>query len=176
MTPKTKVKERVVSKGIRKRLGREVMDATESVQMPLTALDIKTAQNKRRLYDVDDPDNFGECVLATCVSKIAGAEVLIFRNHAYIALPDEEYTRRYEVAPESMEIIRLNDEERFDEIPPNVTLKLLVPRRSTRLVTMRNRAKAKNHYKASRGARPQRGPADPYKGVFRNGVKSTDDD
>jgi hypothetical protein len=73
------MKKTVVSKGVRQRLGRPVVDATDSINMPLTATDITAAAKRRMGYDVDDPENFGECVLATCVEKAVGSEVLIMR-------------------------------------------------------------------------------------------------
>jgi hypothetical protein len=105
------------------------------------------------------------------VSKIAGAEVLIFRKHAYVALPDDEYTLRYEVSPNCAAIIKLNDEGRFNEIPQNVTMVLRPPTKSRRLVAMRANAKKNvDHYKTNTGR--TQAPSDPYSGIWRNGVNA----
>lgn len=163
---KTKKDERV---GVRPRLGRPVRDATEGLSMPLTARDISIAKRKRRRYSVDDPENFTTCALATCLSKISGARVEIHRRHAYVALPDEKFTRRYEVSGKSTEIIHLNDEDRFDEIPPNVTIELRAPSPRRRLGTQRANAKAKGQYKTTRGSGRKQRLVDPHRGIWRSG-------
>lgn len=155
--------------GKRLRLGRPVQDATESLSMPLTKRDISIAKRKRRRYAVDDPANFRSCALATCLSKIAGADVEIHRRHAYVALPDAEYTLRYEVSPKSTEIIHLNDEDRFDEIEPNVMIELRAPSPRRRLGVQRANAKAKDNYKTTRGSGRKQHGVDPYRGVWRSG-------
>lgn len=165
--PRAKKDERL---GVRPRLGRPVRDATEGLSMPLTARDIAAAKRKRRRYEIDDPKNFTTCALATCLSKIAGAQVEIHRRHAYVALPDEDFTRRYEVSGKSTEIIHLNDEDRFDEIPANVTIELRAPSPRRRLGVQRVNAKAHSNYKSTRGSgRKQRNVADPHRGVWRSG-------
>lgn len=155
--------------GVRTRLGRPVQDALEPLSMPLTKRDISIAKRKRRRYAVDDPANFQSCALATCLSKIAGADVEIHRRHAYVALPDEAFTRRYEVSPKSTEIVHLNDEDRFDEIPPNVMIELRAPSPRRRLGVQRANAKAKDNYKATRGSGRKQQGVDPYRGVWRSG-------
>lgn len=162
------VRGRVESKGVQKRLGRPVQDATEPLALPITPRDLKLAQKRRNGYDVDEPENFGECVLATCISKVSGAEVAIMRNHAYVALPDDPYTLRFEVSARSREFIRLNDLGRFDEIKPNSTMSLMPPGKARRLVVMRARFKTKGRGKTGTG--PKRGTFDPYQGVVRNGI------
>lgn len=137
--------------------------------MPLTKKDIAVAKRKRRKYQVDDPANFSTCALATCLSKIAGAQIEIHRKHAYVALPDEAYTLRYEVSPKSTEIIHLNDEDRFDEIPPNVTINLRPPSPRRRLGVQRANAKAKNNYRSTRGSGRKQSGVDPHRGVWRSG-------
>lgn len=169
------VRTRVQSEGVRKRLGRPVKDAPEALIMPLTAKDIARAAKKRAGYEVDEPDNFSECVLATCLSKVAGAEVLIMRKHAFVALPGDEFTLRYEVAPESTDLIHLNDEGRFDEIPANVLIKLRPPSPKRRLVAMRTaKKKTGAARKAVAGTGPRQRQSDPYLGVWRNGTRSAE--
>lgn len=168
------VTARVESAGVRKRFGRPVMDATQPIIMPLTGKDIARAAKKRAGYGVDDPDNFSECVLATCISKAAGADVLIMRRHAYVLLPGAKHTLRFEVDPETTELIHLNDEGRFSEIPPNVSVKLRPPAPRRRLVAMRANAKSKGQYRESRGTERKQRPVDPYKGVYRHGNRTVD--
>ena len=169
------VVERVESKGKRHRLDRPVIDATDAVMMPLTQLDIAKAKKKRHSYEIDQPENFGDCVLATCIQKVMGAEVMVTRNFAYVALTGEPHTRRYEVSARSREFIRLNDEKRFDEIPPNASMELIPPRPRYRLVAQRARVNAAgSRGKVGMGAK--KGPwPDPHKGVLRNGVHMFDD-
>jgi len=164
------VHTRVESTGVKQRFGRPVRDATDDLVMPLLKRDIERAAKRRLNYEVDEPENFRQCVLATCISKAAGAEVLIMRRHAYIALPGDEYALRYEVDPKSTDIIHLNDEGRFADIPANVFIRLRPPSPSRRLVKMRAKSHAYRHSPGDpvRTERKQR-QVDPFRGVWRNG-------
>ena len=169
------VRKSIESKGVRKRLGREVMDATSPIIMPLTKQDIERAIKARNGYDVDEPDNFRACAVAQLCSRSLGAEVLIARKHAYVALPDEEYTFRYEVDAATTEVIHMNDEHRLHEIPPNVSIVMRPPAPSCRLAAQRANAKKNNQYRETRGSARKQRPVDPYRGLWRNGQFATED-
>lgn len=163
-----------VSRGIRTRFGRPVVDADTAIMLHITKSDLRTAQAKRRNYDVDEPENFGECVLATCIAKSVGSQVCIMRKHAYVAMPDSKVTFRYELSDASCEFVRLNDEARFDEIPVNAAIKLKAPTLRRQLATMREAAKTNANYRATRGSGRKQTLTDPYRGVLRNGIYSAE--
>lgn len=156
------------SEGHRRRLNRLVRDSDDPITMPLPKADLARAARKRRSYGVDEPENFIECALAECVGKLSGAEVLVMRRYAFVALPDEKYTRRYQLDSRTRDIVKANDLDRLNEIPPNTTIRFLPPTPGRRL----NAQGGKRVSKKSRGilANPPRPHPDPYQGVIRNGV------
>lgn len=177
-TRSSRVRSRVESRGVRSRFGMPVMDATEPMHLPLLKRDILKAKRKYLAYDVNDPENFSECVLATCwTNKVRGAQVLIMRRHAYVLLPGASHVLRYEIAPQSTEWVHLNDEGRFDEIPENITVKFRPPSKSRRLAAQRANSKARGHYASSRGSGRKQRNTDGLariEGVWRHGTHARD--
>jgi hypothetical protein len=157
------------SRGVRNRLGRPVQDAERPINMFLTAKDIVQAQTKRAGYDVDDRENFTECALAECLSKIAGAEVLVMRRYAFVALPDEPYTLRYQMDTRTADVVKANDAHRLDMVQANTPVCFLPPTPGRRLIHQGGERVSKK----SRGILknpPRPSSPDPYRGVYRNGV------
>jgi len=157
------------SRGIRKRLGRPVQDADRPINMYLTANDITQAQSRRPAYDVDDRENFTECALAECLSKIAGAEVLVMRRYAFVALPDEPYTLRYQMDTKTADVVKANDARHLDQVEANTPVAFLPPTPGRRLSSQGGERVSKK----SRGILknpPRPGNPDPYRGIYRNGV------
>jgi hypothetical protein len=167
--------KRLPSNGIRYKLGRPVRDAVEGeeLSLPLVKLDIETARHTRRNYDVDGDANFTTCVIANCLGRAINAEALIMRRHAYVARDGEDTTLRYVVDRASTRYITLNDEDRFDEIPPNVTIKLVPPKGRQRLVSLRNRVRDRPS-EFGRHDLNKPGGLDPMRGVWRNGGAAPD--
>lgn len=162
-------KQQPPSRGIRKRLGRPVQDANKPINMFLTPDDITRAQSKRAAYDVDDRANFTECALAECLSKIAGAEVLVMRRYAFVALPGEQHTLRYQLDTKTADVVKANDADHLDQVEANTPVAFQPPTPGRRLV----RQGGERVSKKSRGILknpPRPANADPYRGVFRNGV------
>lgn len=164
-----RTKKQPPSRGIRKRLGRPVQDADKPINMILTAKDIAKAAAARGGYDVDAPENFTECALATCLGKMAGARVLVMRRYVYVALPGEKYTLRYQMDCETADVVKANDLSQLSTIVANTPVSFLPPSPGRRLVMQGGQRVSKK----SRGilANPPRPSAgDPYEGVYRNGV------
>jgi hypothetical protein len=157
------------SRGVRKRLGRPVQDADVPINMFLTAADIARARAKRSDYDVDEPDNFTECALASCLSKMAGADVLVMRRYAFVALPGEAYTLRYVMDTKTADVVKENDLGRLDEVQANTPVTFHAPTPGRRLATQGgHRVSKKSRNILDNPPRPSVG--DPYQGVYRNGV------
>jgi hypothetical protein len=152
----TRKKKAEPSRGVRLRLGR-------------TAADIARAKTKRRGYDVDEPENFTECALAECLGKMTGAEVLVMRRYAFVALPGEQYSWRYQLDTLTADIVKANDAQRLGEVHANAPVHFKPPTPGRRLSAQGGKRVSKK----SRGilANPPRPSAgDPYRGVYRNGV------
>jgi hypothetical protein len=167
----SKSKSEPDSQGVRRRLGYPVRDARlkEDLSLPLLRREIERAKKQRGEYDVDDPANFSACTLAICLGKAAGAEVQIGRRYAWVHLPGAKFTLRYQLSPETAEIVRMNDRGNFEDIPENVVVHLVPPTPGRRLAYERARPYRKSH--TSRGVRPNPPrPADPWRGVYRNAV------
>jgi hypothetical protein len=157
------------SRGVRSRLGRPVQDADDPISMYLTAADIARAKAKRGGYDVDEPENFTECALAECLGKMTGAEVLVMRRYAFVALPDEPYTLRYQLDAVTADVVKANDERRLGDVHANTPVNFKPPTPGRRLIAQGGERESKQ----SRGilANPPRpSEGDPYQGVYRNGV------
>jgi hypothetical protein len=164
-----KKKKPPLSEGIRTRLGRPVRDADDPIMMHLTAVDINRAKRKRRHYAVDEPDNFSGCALAECLQKMSGAEVLVMRRYAFVALPNADYTLRYQMDTKTRDIVKANDLDELGSVEPNVPVCFRPPTPGRRLITQGGPRVSKE----SRGIRPnapKHGPADPYRGIYRHGV------
>jgi hypothetical protein len=157
------------SRGVRKRLGRPVQDADMPISMYLTVNDIARAAGKRTNYDIDDPENFTGCALAECLAKMAGAEVLVMRRYAFVALPDEKYTLRFQMDAKTADVVKANDMHQLSKVHANTPVKFQPPTLGRRLDTQGGHRVSKQ----SRGilANPPRpSSGDPYKGIYRNGV------
>lgn len=163
------------SRGVRQRLGRQVEDADKELSMFLTSADIKRAEKKRRSYDVDDPENFTACALAECFGKIAGAQVMVMRRYAYVALPDSGVTLRYQLDRITAEVVQKNDLNEFGAINANTPVSFRPPTPGRRLITQGGpRVSKQSRGLLANPPRPARGRSyegvDPYQGVYRNGL------
>lgn len=153
----------------RKRLGRPVEDAVKPINMFLTSPDIARAAKKRRGYDVDEPENFTRCALAECLGKMAGAEVLVMRRYAFVALPNAKTTQRYQMDTPTQEVVKDNDLDQLSQIQPNTPVSFKPP-------TPGRRLNAQGGHRVSKKSRgilanpPHPHHGDPYEGVYRNGV------
>jgi hypothetical protein len=159
------------SRGVRKRLGRPVLDADTPINMFLTSRDIQQAKQKRRHYAVDEPQNFTECALATCLSKMEGAEVLVMRRYVYVAFPGDKDTLRFQMNAKTREIVHKNDLDQLGSVHANTPVSFLPP-------TLGRRLNVQGGYRVSKKSRgiltnpPKPAHGDPFQGVYRNGVHS----
>jgi hypothetical protein len=157
------------SRGVRLRLSHPVEDSDDAINMILTDEAKARAAQKRRHYEVDDPENFVACALAECLHQMSGADVLVMRRYVFVHFPGDDYTRRYQMDTKTAAIVKANDLDQLDTVQPNSPVTFRPPTPGRRL----NRQGGPRVSKQSRGilANPPRpGRGDPYKGQLRNGV------
>ena len=159
--------------GVRKRLGRPVRDAADDIQMVLTRAAVERAEKRRHKYEIDDPQNFTDCVMAECLAQMSGAEVLVARRYAWIAFPGEEFTRRYVMAAPTAGVVDLNDHHEYDKIPDNMLVTFHAPSPGRRLENLGRKRVSKQ----SRGILenpPKRAEPELYRGERRDGRHATE--
>ncbi len=152
-----------------KKFGLRVVEAKETLPIPLLQVDIVEAQ-KVKADDVNDRTNFLSCVIAQAVTRTAGAErVAIMRSKAYVAFPGDGVTRRYIIDQKSRAVLEAWD--RGEPVVEGVELRLLAPSKGNT-----RRAHTKRYLKRRNEGSPQAsGPhggrkrPDPLHGVVRNG-------
>jgi hypothetical protein len=148
-----------------------VQDADTPIRMHLTSADKARAAHRRRNYDIDEGDNFTGCALAECLSRMNGADVLVMRRFAFVALPDAKYTLRYQLDPETAAVVQANDIGELDRIAANAPISFMPPTPGRQLV----KQGGPRVDKKSRGILanpPQPGHPDPFQGIVRHGRRA----
>lgn len=149
--------------------GLTIVDAKESLTIPLLQVDVEKAQAVKG-DDVNARENFLACVIAQGATRVCGAErVAIMRQTAYVAYPGDKKALRYVIDDRSRAVLEAWD--RGEPVVEGVELRLRAPSKHRGLNTMRRASRSwrkANPGKARRTDRKQRTP-DPLHNVVRNG-------
>jgi hypothetical protein len=152
-----------------KMFGLKVVEAKETLTIPLLQVDIGEAQ-KVKPTDVNDKGNFLSCVIAQAVTRTCGAErVAILRSQAYVAFPGDAVTRRYTIDEKSRRVLEAWD--RGEPVVEGVELRLRAPAKGETRQAHARRYRQRRTEGSPQASGPKGGRKrpDPLHGVVRNG-------